>query len=87
VLVGRAEMKIVTVATTLLLTAGGALAEAATLPKAKSLMGGGNSEKVQMHHYVSKLTKQTSPEWGRRKASTQMLPVQIHPYVTGRTRF
>jgi hypothetical protein len=87
VLVGRAEMKIVvTVATMLVLTAGGALAEAATLPKASSLLGG-TSEKKQMHHYVAKLTKHTSPEWGLRTASLRSLPVQIHPYVTGRTRF
>lgn len=79
-------MKIVLVATTLVLTAGGALLEAATLPKPSSLMGG-NSQKVQMHHYVAKPTKHTSPEWGLRTASLSVMPVQIHPYVTGRARF
>ena len=79
-------MKIVLVATTLVLTAGGALLEAATLPKPSSLMGG-NSQKVQMHHYVAKPTKHTSPEWGLRTASLNPIQVQIHPYVTGRTRF
>lgn len=73
-------MKIVAVATTLVLAAGGALVEAATLPKPASVMGG-NSQKVQMHPYVAKQSKYTSPEWGMRKASLSSLPVQIHPYV------
>jgi hypothetical protein len=86
VLVGRAEMKLVAVATTLILTAGGALLEAADLPKPASVMGG-NSQKVQMHPFVSKTTRFTTPEWGMRKASLRSLPLRIHPYVTGRARF
>jgi hypothetical protein len=78
-------MKIVAVATTLVLTVGGALVEAAALPKASSVMGG--SKTVQFHHYVSKTTKYTSPEWGLRTASLRSLPIQGHPYVTGRARF
>jgi len=79
-------MKIAAVATTLFLTAGGALVEAATLPKPSSLMGG-NSQKVQLHHYVAKPTKHTSPEWGSRSAGLRSLPVPIHPYVKGRFGF
>jgi hypothetical protein len=86
VLVGRAEMKIVAVATTLILTAGGALLEAADLPKPASVMGG-NSQKVQMHPYVAKTTKYTSPEYGMRKDNLRSMPLRIHPYVTGRARF
>jgi hypothetical protein len=73
-------MKIVAVATTLVLAGGGALVEAAALPKPASVMGG-NSSKVQIHSYVSKETKYGSPEWGLRKASLAIMPVQIHPYV------
>ncbi len=79
-------MRIVLVATVLVLTAGGTLLEAGTLPKPSSLMGG-NSQKVQMHHYVSRPTKHTSPEWGLNTASLRSMPVQMHPYVTGRSRF
>jgi hypothetical protein len=79
-------MKIVAVAITLVLTVGGALAQAATLPKPSPLMGG-NSQRVQLHHYVGKPSKQTQPEWGQNKASLKSMPVQIHAYVTGRTRF
>jgi hypothetical protein len=85
VLVGRAEMKIAGVATILVLTVGGALVEAAALPKPTSVLGGNKT--AQFHHYVSKTTKYTSPEWGLRTASLRSAPVQIHPYVTGRSRF
>ena len=78
-------MKIAAVATILVLTVGGGLAEAAALPEPRSLLGGNKT--VQLHHYVSKTTKYSSPEWGLRTASLRSLPVQIHPYVTGRTRF
>jgi hypothetical protein len=78
-------MKIVLVAATLVLTVGGALVEAAALPKPSSVLGG--SKTAQFHHYVSKTTKYTSPEWGLRTASLRSLPIQIHPYVTGRARF
>jgi hypothetical protein len=78
-------MKIVLVATTLVLTVGAALVEGAGLPKPSSLLGGGKT--AQFHHYVSKTTKYTSPEWGLRTASLRSLPVQVHPYVTGRARF
>jgi hypothetical protein len=87
VLVGRAEMKIVAVATTLILTAaGGALLEAADLPKPASVMGG-NSQNVQMHPFVSKTTKYSSPEYGMRKDNLRSMPLRIHPYVSGKTRF
>ena len=79
-------MKIAAVATTLVLTAGGALLDAADLPKPASLMGG-NSQKVQMHPFVAKQTKYVTPEWGMRKESLRSMPVQIHPYVTGKARF
>ena len=79
-------MKIVAVATTLVLTVGGALVEAAALPKPSSLLGA-SSKTLQFHHYVSKPTTYTSPEWGLRTASLRSLPIQIHPYVTGRARF
>ena len=78
-------MKIVVVTTALVLTLGAALVEGASLPKASSLLGGGKS--VQLHHYVSKTTKYSSSEWGLRTASLRSLPVQVHPYVTGRARF
>ena len=78
-------MKIAAVATILVLTVGGALVEAAALPKPNSVLGGNKA--VQFHHYVSKTTKYSSPEWGLRTASLRSLPIQIHPYVTGRTRF
>jgi hypothetical protein len=69
------------------LTLGGTLAEAAVaLPKPAPLMGG-NSQKVQIHHYVSKPTKLTSAEWGLPTSSLKTVPVQIHPYVTGRFGF
>lgn len=79
-------MKIVAVATTLILAGGGALLEAAELPKAASVMGG-NSQKVQMHPYVAKSVKYSSPEWGQRKENLRLQPPLIHPYVTGKTRF
>jgi hypothetical protein len=80
-------MKIAAAATALVLTLGGALAEAAvTLPKPASVMGG-NSQNVQLHTYVVKNSKYTAPEWGLRKASLQTVPIQIHPYVTGRFGF
>lgn len=79
-------MKIAAVAATFVLTVGGAFAEAAALPKPASLMGG-NSQRVQLHHYVAKPSKHTSPEWGLRTASLRPMPVQIHPYVTGRFGF
>ena len=79
-------MKIVAIATTLVLTLGGALVEGAGLPTPRSLLGT-TSKTLQLHHYVSKTTKYTSPEWGLRTASLRSLPVQIHPYVTGRARF
>ena len=79
-------MKIIAVATTLILTAGGALLEAADLPKPASVMGG-NSQKVQMHPYVTKNTKYSSPEYGKLKANTEPLPLRIHPYVSGKARF
>lgn len=79
-------MKNVAVATTLVLTLGGALVEGAGLPTPRSLLGT-TSRTLQLHHYVLKTTKYTSPEWGLRTASLRSLPVQIHPYVTGRARF
>jgi hypothetical protein len=48
---------------------------------------GGNSQKVQMHPYVTKNTKYTSPEYGKLKANTEPLPLRIHPYVSGKARF
>lgn len=78
-------MKIAAVATILVLTVGGALVEAAALPKASSVMGGNKA--AQFHHYVSKTTKYSSPEWGLRTANLRSLPIQIHPYVTDRARF
>ena len=79
-------MKIFAIATTLVLAAGGTLLEAANLPKAASVMGG-NSKAVQLHPYVGKQSKFSSPEYGLRKADLTSMPVQIHPYVTGRFTF